>query len=332
MARGDDAEDLIKGLLPAIGLCQVFGEPSCGKTPFVMSACFAVAGTVEWWHGLRVRRHGTVIYVVGEGEGGMRKRLRAMGQATGISLESIQETLHLTTAPMALSEPADVARWITEMSKLDDVVLVVFDTLSANFGSGNESDTKDMNAVVAALGHVKRELGACVVLTHHPGQQNKDRGRGSSVLPGALDVDIRVVKTENEVAAFLRKGRDADTTSTTPVVRGHLEVVTLGQDDEGDPITSVALVEPSTFTSMNDLTDIERMVFDAVSSGHRTASEIERDPDLAIGRRRAVRTLERLTDLGLLRMTTQEPDAGGRSAAQFEVSTLGGTEGSELLS
>jgi len=74
--------------------------------------------------------------------------------------------------------------------------VVHFDTLARNFGDGDENNTADMNKVIQNL---DRAFGAdfCIGLTHHTGHANKNRGRGSMALPGAIDTEFLVKLAED---------------------------------------------------------------------------------------------------------------------------------------
>jgi hypothetical protein len=65
---------------------------------------------------------------------------------------------------------------------------VVVDTLARCYG-GDENSTQDMSAFVSALDRLRNGFGCAVFVLHHIGHGDKTRGRGSSVLKGALDFE-----------------------------------------------------------------------------------------------------------------------------------------------
>jgi hypothetical protein len=116
------------------------------------------------------------------------------------------------------------------------VVLVVIDTISRSFGSGDENGP-DMVGFVASLDKIRDELGAHVLGVHHTGK-DEDRGlRGHYSLTGAPDTIIKVSADEATGlrVAKVEKGRDVPRDTVFPF---RLKVVQLGVDEDGDPVTS----------------------------------------------------------------------------------------------
>jgi hypothetical protein len=68
--------------------------------------------------------------------------------------------------------------------------IVVFDTLSSNFGAGDESQTADMRT---AMANVRKACGErAVIVVHHVGHAEKGRERGAYALRGDSDRRIKV--------------------------------------------------------------------------------------------------------------------------------------------
>lgn len=234
----DDAEFLVYNVLPAEGLAQFYGDPSSGKTPFVLSLAVHVAAGLPSWFGHKVDRHGTVVYMVGEGRQGLRKRLRAEARLHGLEPEKID--LRATKRPGRLTDEDDVARWIAaiEAAAPQGIALLVVDTQNANFGAGNENATEDMTLFVQHLKALSARLRCLVALTHHKGHGDKERGRGNTALWGALDADFDVTRREHVVQAAPRKCKDWE--AQEPLV-GVLQVVEVRRDAEDRPVTAVCL-------------------------------------------------------------------------------------------
>src|SRR5438270_9266970 len=80
------------------------------------------------------------------------------------------------------------------------------------------------------------EKQKCTVLrVHHSGHGNQERARGHSSLPAGVDTEIRV--TEQEIT--LTKQRD----DVRSGFYFNLDVVTLGKDNDGDPVTTCVVVQ-----------------------------------------------------------------------------------------
>ena len=115
---------------------------------------------------------------------------------------------------------------------------VVIDTLNRSL-AGSESDDRDMAAYVKAANSFRDAFNCAVIIVHHCGHEGT-RPRGHSSLMGALDVQVAVKRdaTDNIIATveLMKDGSQGDEFTS------RLEVVDVGIDDDGDPITSCVVV------------------------------------------------------------------------------------------
>lgn len=83
MNRRPITPNLVKGVLPAAGIGQVFGCSHVGKSFVLIDlACHVALG---WdWHGYRVKKT-PVLYIAAEGIAGLKLRFRAWFQDHGIA-------------------------------------------------------------------------------------------------------------------------------------------------------------------------------------------------------------------------------------------------------
>jgi hypothetical protein len=90
-----------------------------------------------------------------------------------------------------------------EVDALIDVVreafprdaFVVLDTLARNFGGGDENRQQDMNAFVKGGDALRAGLpGSTLLVVHHAGKNRGQGDRGSSVLRGAVDAKMELVR------------------------------------------------------------------------------------------------------------------------------------------
>jgi hypothetical protein len=119
----------------------------------------------------------------------------------------------LAKTPTQLMDPGavdEVRRAVDILAKeYGTPAAVHLDTLSRNFGEGDENATKDMNRVIQNL---DRAFGNdfCRGITHHTGHANKDRARGSIALHGAADTAYRMVAADSgQVFIECKKMKDA---------------------------------------------------------------------------------------------------------------------------
>ena len=196
-------EWLVEGVIPKDSSGVLVGPFASGKT-FVLVDIAACVATGTAWHGLEVAQ-GPVLYVYSEGVRGAKQRVEAWESANGKTapdIAFIPRPVHL----LDRDEVDYVLKRINEEMP-EPPVLIIIDTLSRSIAGADENSQKDMTIAVENAALIGRETGAAVWFAHHP-----NRGgdyRGSSVLPGAVDVMASVKKAEDIVTISCEKMKDA---------------------------------------------------------------------------------------------------------------------------
>lgn len=226
---------IIKGILPGAGLCVVYGDSGSGKTFFALDVTGAVARGIEW-RGKKVRQ-GRVVYVVAEGAGGFRDRMDAYAQFHGIDLASFD--IGVIADSPNLMEKADVKDLLLALAAHGKADIIVIDTLAQSMPGGNENAGEDMGRVLAHCKALHRVTGALVMLIHHSGKDAARGARGWSGLRAAADVQIEVVRSGDDRAAVIDKQKDGGGEGDEYGFK--LQTVTIGEDEDGDAITSCVL-------------------------------------------------------------------------------------------
>ncbi|MCZ4260975.1 helicase RepA family protein [Limimaricola sp. G21655-S1] len=221
---------LVKGWLSRRGLSMLYGPSNAGKTFVALDLAMHVAANKPW-RGCKVNG-GPVLYIAAEGGAGVRNRLAAFKREHP---EMASADFVLLPIGLDLHGQLD-ALAVCEALPGDAFALTVIDTLARSMGAGDENTAKDAAMFVRNCDLIREVTGAHVMVVHHTGK-DEDRGaRGSSALRAAVDTEINVT-SEGEIVC--KKQRDmayADTLHFT------LRSVTLGVDEDGDPVTS-AVVE-----------------------------------------------------------------------------------------
>lgn len=226
---------VIKGLLEADSLSSMNGAPGDGKSFLTFDmACSVATGTP--WHGRKVKQ-GTVIYLAGEGQGGVARRLRAWEKARGVSLANAQlfvstRAVSMLSAETALAAVEEIEAMLPEGEKPR---LVVIDTVARAFVGGDENSSQDMGMFVNIVDNLlKARWGAHVLLVHHTGKDAAKGGRGSSALKGALDQEFLVEKHMLARKLSCTKMKDAETPEPVgfKLISVHLATVTDEFDEE----------------------------------------------------------------------------------------------------
>lgn len=226
------ARHLIKNLLPETGLGMLFGPSGSGKSFFALDVAMSVSLDREW-RGRRVKG-GQVAYICAEGGTGFRRRGRAYLEYHGLAREGLP--LHLLADAPNLLEKGDIKDLIFALRQIKGLRLIVVDTLAQTTPGANENTSEDMGRVMAHCNALVAATGAFVLLVGHTGK-DEDRGhRGWSGMPAAFDVSIQLERSGDYRAATVIKVKDGQ--GEGDEFPFHLHSVVLGQDEDGDDITS----------------------------------------------------------------------------------------------
>ena len=206
--RTGGAKWIIKGMLEEQCISQLYGPPGVGKSFLALGMACAVATGTEW-HRHKVMR-GAVVYVAGEGQGGMSRRLRAWQKNSGVSLEGAKlfvshRAVSLLDTDSAMTEMEAIE---SQLSPGEKPTLVVVDTLSRAFVGGDENSNQHMGLFVRTIEAMKARWGANVLIVHHSGKDASKGGRGSSVLPCALEADFCLEKRGGKSNLVCKKMKD----------------------------------------------------------------------------------------------------------------------------
>jgi hypothetical protein len=209
----DDAElemltppqDLVAGRIPGTSIIQLFG-PSATFKSFVALDLAAHIATGRAWHGHAVAR-GTVVYIVGEGAYGMKKRLAAWKAHNRVGGQ-IDIRFLPVGIPISDGSPM-LAELMSEIERLPTPpILIVVDTVSRNFPGGSQNDDEAMGRFIAGLDQLKDAFGTAILAVHHTGYTEQDRSRGSSAWPAALDTEIKCQRDGDRLTLTWKKQKD----------------------------------------------------------------------------------------------------------------------------
>ena len=202
----DDIQDqpvewLIEGVIPKKSFVALYGPPASFKSFIALSMAYSVAAGVEWMSN-PVKAPGAVLYICGEGHGGMGARIKAckiFNQSQGgeplfvirhqINLRSNHEDF------LALVEAIDAMLISHELT----LSLVIIDTLARSFGGGNENSSEDMSSFITQCGRLMERYQTSLMVLHHSGKDISKGLRGHSSLLGAVDTELELVRVDSVV-------------------------------------------------------------------------------------------------------------------------------------
>jgi hypothetical protein len=251
---------VIKHVLPAESIGMLFGASGTFKSFIALDAALHIVHGLPWLG--RKTEKGAVLYIAAEGGSGLWKRIAAWHRARRIPWADAK----LYVVPVALDLQADAWRVVEAAQSIGETPsLVIVDTLSQTY-AGEENSAAEMAAYLRELGIRFRQLWQCaVMLIHHTGHTATERPRGSSAMRANLDWMYGVFRDEREMLATLTclKQKDGDTLKDQTF---SLAVHDLGNDSDGDPVTSLVARHLTSAEDVQDAMETERK---AGRSGHR---------------------------------------------------------------
>lgn len=229
---GTEPQYLVKGIIPRVGLTVIWGPPKCGKSFWIFDLSMHVA--LGWpYRGRRVQQ-GPVVYCAFEGQNGISARVEAFRQTFPINAGA---PVPFYLEPVTLDLIADQGELIATIKRhldIDRPALVVLDTLNRSL-RGSENDSKDMSAYVRAADAIRAAFNCAVAIVHHCGVEG-ERPRGHTSLTGAVDAQLSVKRGSSET--ILVEVECAKDGPQGEIVASRLEVVGVGTDSDGEPISS----------------------------------------------------------------------------------------------
>jgi len=223
----------LKHLLPAAGLAAIFGPSGSGKSFLTVDLGGAISRGNPWF-GIKTYQT-TVIYVVLEGEAGIRNRVQALEKAHG----PLPPTgLGVIAQPFEIVKPQDL---VDLSAQIPPGSVVFIDTLNRAAPTADENSSSDMGEILEAAKTLYRVTNSLVVLVHHTGKDASRGMRGHSSLFAAMDGAIEVTRDAagNRSWAVVKAKDGEDDKTANFRLKRHV----LGQDADGDDIVSCS-VEP----------------------------------------------------------------------------------------
>ncbi|KAB2891405.1 MAG: AAA family ATPase [Desulfobulbaceae bacterium] len=263
LAEQTPATWLIFRFMEKSTLISLFGPPETLKTFIALSMGFSVATGCDWF-GYSVKHQGPVLYLCGEGRRAIAQRGSAWLQENGFP----GAPFYVSSGPAALLDPTSLAEVDMAIKEIPDgpPALIIIDTLNRNFGPGDENSTGDMTRFVSALDRLKDHYECAILVLHHTGLADQNRGRGNSSLHGAVDFQYTVKRSDND-SIVLTCSKCKDHQRPEPIAFKS-KVIDLGRrDDDGHPITSLVLehVGSPIIEPRQKVTPSQRIALDALA-------------------------------------------------------------------
>lgn len=199
----------IDNILPEQGLAMIYGDSGIGKSFLNLDMLGCISDGRPYGADQRKVKQGRVVYVLGEGAGGMRQRLRAYRHKNPATHQNFKI---INVAPN-LMNPQDVADIMQTIMEAGGADVIVFDTLHACMVGGDENSAKDMGILLSNARAIQACINGLVMFVHHSGKDESKGARGSSSIRGAMETQIELTMSQHIAGrrvARLAKQRDGD--------------------------------------------------------------------------------------------------------------------------
>jgi hypothetical protein len=257
------AKYLVKGVIPRVGIIVVYGPPKCGKSLWAFDIAMHIA--LGWVYRGRRVISGIVIYCAFEGADGFHARAEAFRQQHSMMPDTEVPFYLMPLRVDLVKDHRALIGFLREQIGTEKPVSVTLDTLNRSL-AGSESSDENMTAYVNAADAIREAFGCAVIIVHHCGIDST-RPRGHTSLTGAVDAQLAVKRDSagNTIVTVecMKDGPEGE------VIASALNVVTIGTDDSGEPITSCVIVpvdSSAIFIGGRKLSDRQRLALTALAN------------------------------------------------------------------
>lgn len=184
------------------------------------------------------------MYVITEGAYNFKKRLEAIRQYNDLQghppLFIVMSSIDLrTNGGDAVALNREIKQ-LVEREELGGVAMIIIDTLARAMSGGDENTPVDMGKFIKHCDVIRTGTGAHLMIIHHSGKDASKGARGHSSLRAAVDTEIEVTNGSDDVMTVeITKQRDGETGGRFFF---RLEIIEIGQDEEGEADKSCVLV------------------------------------------------------------------------------------------
>jgi hypothetical protein len=225
--KDEPVEWLIESIIPKRAFVALYAPPASFKSFIALDIAEAVATGREWM-GYKVPKKGAVLYIAGEGHGGMGARVKACkiqnNSPDGANLYVIRAQINIR------SSQEDFDALINAINELiaqidEPLELIILDTLMRMSGGGfNENSSEDMGGFITQAGKLQAIYLCAMLLIHHSGKDITKGLRGHSSLLGAVDTELEIQRQDSVI------------NSADPSVIGNAILTVTKQKDGADSI------------------------------------------------------------------------------------------------
>ncbi len=200
--KDEPVEWLVESIIPKKAFVALYAPPASWKSFISLDLAEAIA-TGRDWMGYKIPKKGAVLYICGEGHGGMGARVKACKiqnkSPDGANLYIIRAQLNLRSSP---EDFAELLNAINELiAEIDEPLeLIILDTLMRMSGGGfNENSSEDMGGFITQAGKLQEIFECALMVIHHSGKDVTKGLRGHSSLLGAVDTELEIQRLDSVI-------------------------------------------------------------------------------------------------------------------------------------
>jgi len=210
--QDEPVEWLIEGVIPKGSFTALYGPPGSFKSFIALDIAEAIA-TGRTWMGRPVKQTGAVLYLAGEGFGGIGARIKACKlhhqTEDGAPIYVVRHQLNLRSSAEDFNALMLAVVQLVEQTGME-FSLAIVDTLARAFGGGNENSSEDMGAFITAMGKVQEFLNCALMVLHHSGKDAAKGLRGHSSLLGAVDTELELLRFDEQLKGVITISKQKD--------------------------------------------------------------------------------------------------------------------------
>lgn len=227
----------IKKLIPEKGIGCIYGASGSGKSFLVIDLLAHIANGINWF-GHKVKKTPT-FYIPLEGQGGISNRIKAWNKHHANN--GYQQTnIKFICTGFNLDNDADKTTLIKTLKHNNwRGGVICIDTLAQSAAGVDENNSKDMGKLLATLQQIQKLFDCLIILIHHTGKDQSKGMRGWSGLFAAMDFAFECQNVKDGRCLTVQKLKDGENNRSFNFT---LQPITLGQDEDGENITSCAVI------------------------------------------------------------------------------------------
>jgi len=207
-AKDEPVKWLVDRIVPQKAFMALYGPPGTFKS-FIALHLAAMIASGSAWLAHEVHEPGEVLYIAGEGHGGIGTRIAGLRHAyelTDIPVGVIRSQVNLRSSDQDFEDLIIAIK----SSEIQRPKLIIIDTLARAFGGGNENASEDMGSFISNCGRLQEATGAALLVVHHSGKDASLGLRGHSSFLGAVDTQIEISRHIDQMSGTLKVTKQKD--------------------------------------------------------------------------------------------------------------------------